>query len=367
MGEKEMEARVPIWTIDRFHEDYSGSAGRLGVGGFGSVHLVHDRSGKRRAAKVVNIVDDQSQASLRREVQVLWELRSSGGNHTLHLVDYFEQGAQGLLVTEYLSGGELFSRCSRRDYRFTETKCKLFSTSLLRALAFIHTAGIIHLDVKPENVMFASNFSEELKLIDFGLARRLPSYGRIPTLPVGTVGFMAPEVAGCHHASPASDMWSLGCLIFMLLTGGVEPFWRPGRPIVTTQRKARRGEYSWPVTAQERLSEEACDLVNVLLVVRPADRLTAEEGLRHQWLQGPQHPLKRSTTRKESPVLDTATMRSWLARRRWLKAATVLRALQRLARFSANTGNTDKKKAQPHLEVGNYNRLQEILDNLDKM
>merc|ERR1712130_619462 len=54
----------------------------------------------------------------------------------------------------------------------------------------------------------------------------------------------------------------------------------------------------------------------------------------------------RSTTRKESPVLDTATMRSWLARRRWLKAATVLRALQRLARFSANTGNTDKKKAQ---------------------
>lgn len=156
-----MEARVPVLTLERFHDEYSGSAGRLGVGGFGCVHLVHHRSGRRRAAKVVHILDDQSQASLRREVQVLWELRTAGGNHTLHLVDYFEQGAQGLLVTEYLSGGELFSRCSRRDYIFTETKCKIFTTSLLRALAFIHTAGIIHLDVKPENVMFASNFSEE--------------------------------------------------------------------------------------------------------------------------------------------------------------------------------------------------------------
>jgi len=93
------------------------------------------------------------------------------------------------------------------------------------------------------------------------------------------VGFMAPEVARCHHASPASDIWSLGCLLFMLLTGGVEPFWKPGRPAVTTQRKARRGEFSWPVSAKDHLSEDACDLVNNLLVVRPGDRLSAEEAL----------------------------------------------------------------------------------------
>jgi len=127
---------------------------------------------------------------------------------------------------------------------------------------------------------------------------------------------------------------------------------------------------------------KCCTLqVNALLVVRPGDRLTAEEGLRHPWLQGPQFHLKRPATRKESPVLDTAKMRSWLARRRWLKggqcalypiiiiirwlkAATVLRALQRLARFAA--ANTDKKETQQR-EAGNYSRLQEILDNLDKM
>jgi hypothetical protein len=56
---------------------------------------------------------------------VLWELRAAGSGRTLQLVDYFEDGGQGLLVTEYLAGGELFSRCSRRDYRFTEGKCKV--------------------------------------------------------------------------------------------------------------------------------------------------------------------------------------------------------------------------------------------------
>jgi len=360
-----MEARVPVWTIDRFHEEYSGSVARLGVGGFGVVHLVHDRSGKRRAAKVVQILDDQGKASLRREVQVLWELRAFGGEHALHIVDYFEQGAQGLLVTEYLSGGELFSRCSRRDYRFTETKCKLFASSLLKAVAFIHSAGIIHLDIKPENVMFVSNFSEDIKLIDFGLARRLPSYGRVSTMPVGTVGFMAPEVARCHHASPASDIWSLGCLLFMLLTGGVEPFWKPGRPAVTTQRKARRGEFSWPANAKDHLSEDACDLANNLLVVRPGDRLSAEEALRHPWLQGAQYLQKRFPARKESPVLDTAKMRSWLARRRWLKAGTVLRAIQRMAKY-VNSESHSRKGTQ-ELPLSNYSRLQKILDDLDKM
>lgn len=354
---------MPVWTVDRFHEEYSGSTGRLGVGGFGSVHLVQDRDGRRRAAKVVHILGGSSQASLRREVQVLWELKTAGSVHSLHLVDYFEDGGQGVLVTEYLSGGELFSRCSRRDYRFTESKCKVFSGHLLRALAFIHSQGIIHLDVKPENVMFSSNFSEELKLIDFGLARRLPSYGRIPTLLVGTVGFMAPEVAACHHASPASDLWSLGCVLFMLLTGGLEPFWRPGRALTTTHRKARRADYTWPASACETVSPEARHLVESLLVVRPGDRLTAEEAVNHPWLKAAQHRIDRESgegkSRKESTVLDTGCMRSWLARRRWLKAGTVLRALQRLASLAGRTGARRKES--------NYDRLQEVLDNLDRM
>jgi len=184
-------------------------------------------------------------------------------------------------------------------------------------------------------------------------------------MPVGTVGFMAPEVARCHHASPASDIWSLGCLLFMLLTGGVEPFWKPGRPAVTTQRKARRGEFSWPVSAKDHLSEDACDLVNNLLVVRPGDRLSAEEALRHPWLQGAQYLLKRFPARKESPVLDTARMRSWLARRRWLKAGTVLRALQRMAKFVDSASHCRKETKE--LPLGNYSRLQKILDDLDKM
>jgi len=356
-----MDSRVPVKLMERFLEEYSESQARLGLGSFGSVHLVKDRSGKQRAAKLVCIREGFHKTSLRREVQILWELKSSGCEYSLELMDYFEDIEQGILVTDYLTGGELFSRCSRKHYRFTEGKCKLFATNLLQALAFIHSKYIIHLDLKPENIMFASQFSEQLKLIDFGLARIIPTYGRVPSLVVGTVGFMAPEIASCHHASPASDLWSLGCVLYMLLSGGLEPFWKPGRPAVTTQRRASRGTYSWPDTMKETVSTEAKDLVSRMLAVRPKDRITAEEALHHTWLE----EVTCEGERKPSEVLDTTSMRSWLARRRWLRAGTALRALQRMGRLARRRHGEQRQGEEEDAE--NCQGLDELVDFLDRL
>ena len=335
---------LKISPVEKFKDEYDGVCS-LGMGGFGSVHLVEDKKGIKRAAKLLMISDVGFKIMTRREAQILLELKGCKG--ILEPIEYFEDKANGLLVTEYLSGGELFARCSRRDYKFTEVKCKVFTMSLLKALSYIHQKSVIHLDLKPANIMFQSILSEDLKIIDFGLAKRLPSYGRVSTMNVGTVGFMAPEVAKCIHASPASDMWSFGVVVFMMVSGGLEPFWYKNS--VVTQRRVKRGEFDFNHWAFNKVSPEAKDFISNLLSVRPYKRMTADEALNHPWLQ--------EVVTSTPPVLDTCPMRKYLARRRWIKAMTAVRAIGRMRRMSSSSGSSEDMVM----------KLQRILDNLDRM
>ena len=133
------------------------------------------------------------------------------------------------------------------SYNLNEETCIKFVREIIKGLNFIHERGVIHLDLKPQNIMMRSGDREEyrvsitfaafpphrdvqIKLIDFGLAKHLDRSGRAKVSFSGTVGFMAPEIARCQtrgsdYASPASDMFSLGVVIYMLVSGGYEPFW----------------------------------------------------------------------------------------------------------------------------------------------
>ena len=186
-------------------------------------------------------------------------------DHVVQYIDYFEGERQSVILAEFLGGGELFQRISSSDYNLTESKCRDFARQILRAVEFIHSRGIVHLDLKPQNIVLVEKLgsqnsstsekldaerqlstpngnsgshtrsgsqksrsigaSERLKIIDFGLARDLKGADFIPINMCGTLEFMSPEVMKCSHASFASDLWSVGVILYMMVSGGLSPFW----------------------------------------------------------------------------------------------------------------------------------------------
>ena len=161
-----------------------------------------------------------------------------------------------------LQGGELFSRVGSKNYELTEEKCKKFVVEIVKGLNYVHSQEIVHLDIKPQNIMLVDRKEDfRLKLIDFGLAKRLIE-GRVRTGFAGTVGFMAPEVAHCQYghnhqelASPATDMFSLGVVVYMLVSGGREPFWDVNE--IRTIRNTVRKDPSFASSEFKNVSEEA--------------------------------------------------------------------------------------------------------------
>lgn len=114
-----------------------------------------------------------------------------------------------------ISGGELFERVVADDFTLTEKDCILFMRQICEGVAYMHSQDIVHLDLKPENIMCHTRTSHEIKLIDFGLAQKLS-----PDVPVrvlfGTPEFIPPEIVSFEPIGLESDMWSVGVICYVL-------------------------------------------------------------------------------------------------------------------------------------------------------
>ena len=198
---------------------------KLGGGSFGTVYLVKLKEEKEQllAAKHQRSRDPGQRRYVRRELELLEELRDHA--NILALRSFYESGLESVIVTEYLPGGELFERISSKSYELTEKKCQAFMKQVLDGLIYIHSKDIVHLDLKPNNVVCVSRDCDDLrvKIIDFGLARRLEDCAGLGMC--GTLEFMSPEVLACRGANTAADIWSIGVVIFMMVTGGYSPFY----------------------------------------------------------------------------------------------------------------------------------------------
>jgi serine/threonine protein kinase len=182
------------------------------------------------------------------------------------------------LIMELCHGGELFDRL--RDLgRFPEAKAARCIRQLLEAIAYIHSKGFVHTDIKPENVLFASKDEmANVKLIDFGFCQ--PCIGeRVLRSKQGSLGYMAPEVLTGHYSSKC-DLFSLGVVTFELLSGR-SPFGTRRRE--TTELRILNGKYSFK-GGWAGVSELAKDFVTGLLATDPKQRMSAAQALQHPWL-----------------------------------------------------------------------------------
>lgn len=253
----------------------------IGEGSYGKVYRVtHKLTGESRALKVLlkrSSRVENMRKSFFNEVSVL---RALDHPCAVKVHEYYQDARRYCLITELCSGGDLFDFVERRGCS-NEAISANYARQLLSFLAFCHEKGIVHRDIKLENLMLASKDDDNIKVIDFGSACFFEP-GEVLTDKVGTSYYIAPEVA---EASPRynekCDVWSAGVNLYILLCG-YPPF--NGRTDSAIMRDAVIGEFEFPSPEWDEVSEGAKDLVRRLLTKDPETRISAHEALSHPWL-----------------------------------------------------------------------------------
>jgi len=194
------------------------------------------------------------------------------------LLEVFENETAIYLVMEYVDKGDLYMLLkSQKKGRLTELQTKPLFFQILRGLDYIHTQGILHRDIKLDNILLDQGLN--LKICDFGISRTIIPAHRM-TEQSGTPAFMAPEIiSGGGYEGFGSDIWSLGVVLYCLLTGTL-PF--RGNSGAELNQNIMKGVFNKEI----KISEEALQLLERLLEVRPEKRITLKEIWGHPWVAG---------------------------------------------------------------------------------
>ena len=184
------------------------------------------------------------------------------------------------MVMELMTGGELFDRIVEKE-KYSEEEARRVMQKLAEALVYCHSQGIVHRDLKPENLLYESEDEDaNIKIADFGLAKLVSEADMMATA-CGTPGYVAPEILSGTPYDEKCDMWSLGVILYILLCG-FPPFYDENNAELFAQIKA--GNFDYPSPYWDDVSEGAKSLIDGLLVVDPAARLSAAEVLQHPWV-----------------------------------------------------------------------------------
>ncbi|XP_022112093.1 serine/threonine-protein kinase 33-like [Acanthaster planci] len=262
---------------------------KLGAGSFGVVlEATHNESKERWAIKIVNKEKAGSSAVklLEREVAILKKVRHK---HIIHLEAVYETSQKMYLVLELCNGGEL-SDLFKEKGAFTEEDTRTAIHRLTSTVSYLHKNDIVHRDIKLDNILLSQDPEHpedhlNIKLSDFGLSilkGRAGSDSMMQTM-CGTPMYMAPEVIDNQGYSQQCDVWSIGVIAYMLLSG-YPPF--TGRDEDGLYEEIRRGELDFSGAVWRKVSDEAKNAIQGLLTVDPAHRLTASELLHHPWITG---------------------------------------------------------------------------------
>lgn len=342
----------PSRRLEQFYDLHRpGSSGVLGHGAFSTVRLAVRREDSFPVAVKVIAKHEALRSRRLRPGRHLeeWEIlrKMAGHQAIIQLLDVFETDEEIQLVLEYCEGGELFNAIQRKRNRshsmrrgqYTEQQAACITNQILRALCDLHAAGIVHRDIKPENIFLTSNDdnSVRVKLGDFGMARALACSAdgqstegdTSPLTPGATRSFSF--IGGSHYAAPeicygctydtSVDMYSLGVTLYIVLCGFPPVFSGPEADQVT-----------FPHTYWKDISEDAKELVRMMLHPNANARIAAQEALRDRWiwkhrsniarLLSPSALRCRSLVQSKTCDMDAKSVKLDLLRRRLSKSLT---------------------------------------------
>ncbi|XP_037611058.1 calcium/calmodulin-dependent protein kinase type II subunit gamma isoform X13 [Sebastes umbrosus] len=267
-------------TCTRFTDEYQ-LYEELGKGAFSVVRrCVKKSSGQEYAAKIINTkkLSARDHQKLEREARICRLLKHP---NIVRLHDSISEEGFHYLVFDLVTGGELFEDIVAREY-YSEADASHCISQILESVNHIHQHDIVHRDLKPENLLLASKMKgAAVKLADFGLAIEVQGDQQAWFGFAGTPGYLSPEVLRKDPYGKPVDIWACGVILYILLVG-YPPFWDEDQHKLYQQIKA--GAYDFPSPEWDTVTPEAKNLINQMLTINPAKRITAEQALKHPWV-----------------------------------------------------------------------------------
>ncbi|XP_026570856.1 myosin light chain kinase family member 4 [Pseudonaja textilis] len=250
----------------------------LGGGRFGQVYKCEEKeTNLKLAAKIIKARNVKEKDEVKNEINIMNQLTHV---NIIQLYDAFESKNDVVLVMEYVEGGELFDRILDENSNLTEMDAVLFIKQICEGVQYMHQMYILHLDLKPENILCVNREEYQIKIIDFGLARRYKPREKLK-INFGTPEFLAPEVVNYDFVSFPTDMWSIGVIAYMLITG-LSPFL--GDDDNETLNNILACRWDFEEEEFQNVSEEAKDFISKLLIKEKCWRISAGAALKHPWL-----------------------------------------------------------------------------------
>ncbi|MBN3316030.1 OBSCN protein, partial [Atractosteus spatula] len=291
----ERKKRRKLHSLYEVHEE-------IGRGSFAFVRRAKCKgSGESCAAKFIPLRSSNKAQAL-RERSVLSQLSHP---RLACLLDSFYARRTLVLLTELCSTQTLLDHLLSKE-SVPEKEVQNYIHQVLEGIDYIHNTNILHLDIKPTNILMALSEKDKIKICDFGFAQEIdlskPQYSRF-----GTPEFVAPEIACQAPVTKATDIWSVGVLSYLCLTGSCLFFGENDR---ATLKNIQDGRISWDDLDVTSRSPEAQDFLHRVLQLFAEMRPTAAECLRHDWFLGDQ-------STQEAELINTKKLKFFVSRSKW--------------------------------------------------
>ena len=264
--------------------DYYEMLDNLGEGIFGSVKLgIEKKTNQRVAIKIIkkNKTKEKDIELVRNEIDIM---KLCYHPYVVHLLDHFENGEYIFIVMEYIKGGSLTDYMKKKNFNFTERRAAELIYQLAKGLKYLHKYGIIHRDLKPDNIMLTEATDKgNIKIMDFGLSKILGKKEKSID-GFGTLTFVSPEVLIRKPYNKEVDIWSLGVILYLMLSGDL-PFDDPDDNEQKIAKAIVYQEVKFPQEKFGKRSKAVIELIKGCLTKEPKNRIKIEEILKGEWMK----------------------------------------------------------------------------------